>query len=155
MPHKSKAPLQRCLWCQWHCAQGPCECFFTIAAKELHICGGYSPATVAQGSPCRGPPWMLPLMWPCGTVHTHGRRIDSKEALHNKKLASSPKVHQQPDASSHTHNKGICNMSMQGRPAGNLVSCQACMRHTLVAALWSLCRHEVLVKSTNAKAQLQ
>ena len=85
--HASKAPLQRCLWCQWRCAQGPRVRLFTIAAKELHICGGYSHATVVQRSPCRGPPKMLPLMWPCGTVHTHGRHIDSEGALHNKKNA--------------------------------------------------------------------
>ena len=141
--HKPKAPLQLCLWCQWHCAQGPHVCFFTIAAKELHICGGYSPATVVQRSPCRGPPWMLPLMWPCGTVHTHGRHIDSKEECNKNAIIFS-------QGAPVTGSCGICIMSVQGPPAGNLVSCQAFVRHTLVAALWSLCRHELFVNSTNA-----
>ena len=66
---KPRPHRKRFLWCRCCCAQGPHVCFFTIAAKELHICGGHSPAT----------------------VHTHGRHIDSKEALHNKRLHLHPR----------------------------------------------------------------
>ena len=67
-----------------------------------------------------------------------------------KTPASSPKVHQQLDASSYKRKKGICTTSMQGTPAGNLASCQASTRRTLVASLGSLCRRKLLVNSTNA-----